>query len=211
MSLSIQRISLQQVAEIGISGHTWTPAIYGTCLAFHSDPLQELATQAGQSVQVWLQQRVIAGLWEDHPKQSALAFYVPGQILRLFICMKRDKYLKKVFEAVGTCPAYIESGHDCFPLKYGRSIRPLVYWEPPCTMVALWPRGAEGEVWEEPAVVDTGNLMHYFSYPEADHEQSVPVDVAGLEYVRVPQREDESFRWEGTEYRVVHRFYVLAE
>jgi hypothetical protein len=98
----------------------------------------------------------------------------------------------------------MESGRDPVPAQH---LRPLVYWEPPCTMVALWPLGLD-EQEDGPRVVDTGNLVAYFSYPESDHKGGIPIDAAGPDYVRVPQEEHGVFELRGRQYRYLNRWAV---
>src|SRR5262249_16866937 len=102
---------------------------------------------------------------------------------------KTQGHLNKFCKLVTNTNAYMESGTDIVPTRH---MRPLAYWEPPCTMVALWPTGTRGEVGDR-RVVDTGNLMVYCSYPESRHLGGVSVEEAGPDYVRVPQEEHSIF------------------
>jgi len=72
-------------------------------------------------------------------------------------------------------------------------------------VVALWPRGLRGET-DGARVVDTGNGMSYFSYPESEYDRGVPVDEAGPEYIRVPHEDHAKFNSGKNVYRYVNRW-----
>ena len=72
----------------------------------------------------------------------------------------------------------------------------------------MWPLGLQGEA-DSPRVVDTGNAMSYFSYPESDHDRGIPDDEAGPEYVRVPQAEHAEFKLGKTVYRYLNRWAAV--
>jgi hypothetical protein len=78
-------------------------------------------------------------------------------------------------------------------------------------MFVLWPMFDEGIEYEEPRVVDTGNLMAYFSYPEADHQEGVPVDLAGPDYIRVPNKAEEEFEYGKSTYRFLNRWFRIVD
>lgn len=54
--------------------------------------------------------------------------------------------------------------------------------------------------------MDTGNAMAYFSYPESEHDQGIPVDDAGPEYIRVPLEEHAEFKFGNSVYRYLNRW-----
>jgi hypothetical protein len=55
-------------------------------------------------------------------------------------------------------------------------------------------------------VLDSGNAMSYFSYPEFDHSRGISVDKAGPNYVRVPQEEHAEFKLGNNVYRYINRW-----
>ena len=213
MSLPIQSFRLSEVAEAGMdlggfdtdAERTGTPAVraIGECFAFNNQPLDEEASREGVSWHVWLLRRAVIGLWEERSRYNVYVCYTlhPGAT-RVFFCSHQERYPDKFCEVISATPAYIESGRDGFPVGYARS---LAYWEAPCTAVALWPRGLRGEI-EGARVVDTGNAMSYFSYPESEHARGIPVDEAGPEYIRVPQEEHAEFKFGNNVYRYLNRW-----
>jgi hypothetical protein len=75
-------------------------------------------------------------------------------------------------------------------------------------MMALWPVGFYGET-DVVRVIDSGQLIRWHSYPESDHDQSVPVDQAGPDYTRVPTDEHGSFIRNDRRYRYVNRWGIV--
>jgi len=215
MSLPIQKLRLSEVAEAGLDfggvtagTRTGTPPLraIGECFAFHSEPLAELASREGSSWHEWFLRRALIGLWSESSQRQAFVCYTlhPG-IVRVFFCRRQKRYPVKFAKIVSASHAYIERGQDGFPPQLAR---PLAFWESPNTAVALWPAGLRGET-DGARVVDTGNAMAYFSYPESDHDAGIPVDEAGPEYIRVPQRGHAEFEWEGRVYRYLNRWAAV--
>ncbi len=179
MSLPIQSFRLSEVAEPGMDlsdfgsgmGRTGTPPVnaIGECFAFDSQQLADEARRGDFGWHLWLLRRALIGLWEERSRKKVYVCYTlhPG-ITRVFFCSHQKRDPNKFSEIITATPAYIESGRDSFPPGYARS---LAYWEAPGTAVALWPRGLRGET-DGARVVDTGNAMSYFSYPESEHDPS---------------------------------------
>ncbi len=212
----IQKIDWAMLAEPGFDLRAfYAPAngaepamsrVVGTCFAFPGDRLEDDAAETGVSWHVRLLQKAIAGLLDEASKKPALVCYaLQSGMVRLFFCCLQKRYPGKFHDAMKGAPGFLESGQDGFPVAQAR---PLAYWEPPGTAIALWPTGLEGET-DEPRVVDTGNAAAYFSYPESDHDSGVPVDEAGPEYVRVPQAEQDEFIRNGRNYRYLNRWVDL--
>jgi hypothetical protein len=175
----------------------------GECFAIESAPLAKEAQLSDVPWHKWLLTTAIVGLWLETARKPAYVCYtLHDTMVRLFFCCRRQKYPAKVYSVMRQIPGYIECGSDGFPPNRSR---PLAYWEPPCTAVALWPTGQNGET-DGPRVVDAGNALAYFSYPELDHTQTVPVDKAGPDYVRVPQEEHVEFKWDGQTFRYINRW-----
>ena len=82
-------------------------------------------------------------------------------------------------------------------------LRPFVYWEPPATMVALWPSGLDDRSHGN-REVDTGGYDTYFSY-ELDED---PVD-REPEYLLVPDELTGSFSLWGNDYPFFNRFVAI--
>jgi hypothetical protein len=178
----------------------------GECFAFKLAALNEEANRLSHSAHQWLLQLAIAGLWEEQPKKPAYVCYtLHGDIVRLFLCSRHKRHPVKFYGIVSKSGAYIESGQDGFQPEQAR---PLASWAPPCSASALWPSGLDGNT-NGARVIDTGNLLAWFSYPESDHDQSVPVDMAGLEYLRVPQTELSSFNFTGRDYHYLNRWATV--
>jgi hypothetical protein len=191
MSLPIQNYRMTEVAEAGMdwagaaavvsSGAPAVQAI-GECFAFHSDPLAVEARGCGLSWHEWLLRRSVMGLWQERSRNKVYVCYtLHPNMIRVFFCSHQKRHPEKF---------------------YARS---LAYWEAPCTAVALWPRGLRSET-EGARVVDTGNALSYFSYPESEHDGGTPVDKAGPEYVRVPQQELTGFSSGSTSYHCLNRW-----
>ena len=213
MSLPIQNYRLSEVAEAGMgmggfatsTARTFAPAVLaiGECFAFHSQPLEEEAQRDGVSWHVWLLRRALVALWEEPCRKKVFVGYtLHSRVVRVFFCSPQKRWPGKFHKIISATPAYMESGRDSFPPG---AVRALAYWEAPCTAVALWPRGLGGET-AGARVVDTGNAMSFFSYPESDHNAGIPVDEAGPEYVRVPQEEHAEFTFSGSVYRYLNRW-----
>jgi hypothetical protein len=212
MSLPIQNYRTSEVAEAGMDWagaaavvSSGTPAVQaiGECFAFHSDPLEVEARGCGLSWHEWLLRRSVMGLWQERSRNKVYVCYtLHPNMIRVFFCSHQKRHPEKFYEIISATNAFIESGRDSFPVGYARS---LAYWEAPCTAVALWPRGLRGET-EGARVVDTGNALSYFSYPESEHDGGTPVDKAGPEYVRVPQQELIGFNSGSTSFHCLNRW-----
>jgi hypothetical protein len=213
MSLPIQNFRMSEVAEAGMdmggfaasTERTFTPAVrvIGECFAFTSDALAAEAQGCGLAWHEWLLRRSVMGLWEERSRNKVYVCYtLHTGMVRVYFCSHQKRYPEKFHKIISATNAYIESGRDGFPMGYARS---LAYWEAPCTAVALWPRGLGGET-DGARVVDTGNAMSYFSYPESEHDAGISVDKAGPEYVRVPQQELTEFDSGGTSYHCMNRW-----
>lgn len=183
------------------------PKLTGRCYAYACDALASEYKQMGTTCHLWLLQHAIAALWEEHSRQKIFVCYEAlSSAMRLFICSMRSVSLGKIQPILSQPSAYIETGQDYIPFS---RIRPLVYWEPPTSMMALWPTGMNGETDGE-RVIDSGRLISWHSYPESDHAHSISVDDAGPDYTRVPTDEHGSFTLNDRLYRYVNRWGVVA-
>ena len=100
-------------------------------------------------------------------------------------------------------PGYMECGRDAVQVA---RFRPVAYWQPPSTLVALWPLPRDSR--SGPYVLDAGNLIDFRSYPESDHEKGIAFDLAGPDYVRVPIEARSRMDPEGIEY--INRWADIA-
>lgn len=209
----ILKIELDEVAELRLNvldladTNLADPKCAGRCYAYAYDGLAAEAGDLKTTCHLWLLHHAIAALWEEHPKQKVFICYeAMATMMRLFICSKRPVPPAKIHKVLSRSPAYVETGMDL--LRFSK-IRPLVYWEPPSSMMALWPAGMSGEI-DEDRVIDSGQLLSWNSYPESDHAHSVPVDQAGPDYTRVPTDEHSSFTLNDRLYRFVNRWGVVV-
>jgi len=175
----------------------------GKCFAFDEGRVSIEADQVGQCVHAHLLCQTIIGLWKEQCTEKVFVCYLlhPGMV-RLFFCSQRKKYPAKFHTVLTQCAGYLECGQDAFALE---SIRPLAFWEPPCTSVALWPTGYYGET-DGQRIVDTGNLLAYFSFEEESGcEEMEP------EYIRIPTSEHSEFLLGKETYRYLNRWIRIAD
>jgi len=177
--------------------------VLGECVAFDNPQLDEKARRDGIGWHLWLLRRVVVGLWQERSRNKAYVCFTlhPG-VTCVFFCSRQKRHPERFYDVMSATTAYMETGRDGFPPGQARS---LAYWEPPCTAVALWPRGLRGET-DGARVVDTGNAMSYFSYPDSDHSRGISVHKAGPDYVRVPQEEHAEFEFDSNVYRYLNRW-----
>jgi len=201
-------IAQHQDASLAIfSGHEG-PNIIGQAYAFS---YQELCTVAMRHNLPWHQdllQNVIRGLWHQHNGRPIYVGYdmTSGMIRVLASCRGQQTFSK--FDAVMmTHPAYVEQGQAILGIS---KLRHVAYWDPPCTAIALWPTGLQGET-DEPRVVDAANMAAFFSYPESDHDLGVPVDIAGPDYARVPVVEECFFTAGGKNIQYRNRWVPVTD
>lgn len=206
MVLETYTIPLTEVVEI-----SFDHKIIGECYAFESGPITEQANAEGMSFHELVLGRIIAGLWDAHPKFRIFVYYEAlGQIDRLFICSLRklsNSFFNQVHPELSNLHGYIESGRDGAILQ---NVRPLVYWEPPCTMFALWPKGYEGET-NGLRVLDTGNLVGYFSYEDEDGYHGLKDgSINSPDYVCIPEDAESELIYNKKTYRYLNWFYDLT-
>ncbi len=216
MNLPVQHIQISGVAEasfdLGGFAASLEPCVdllarpCGQCFALSSEPLTEQAEDRGLAWHVYLSRLAVVGLWHQRSRCKVYVCYTlhPG-LIRLFICSHQKRFPESFARVIQQTPACSESGRESFS---AHSARPLAYWEPPATAVALWPTGLDGET-DGARVVDTGNALSYFSYPESEHAGSVPVVLAGPDYVRVPQEERTAFNVGNRVYHCLNRWAAV--
>ena len=205
MALETYTISITEVAEISLDHK-----IIGKCYAFESGPITEQAKAEGMSFHELILGRIIAGLWHAHPKFRIFVYYeVLGQIDRLFICSLRrlpNSFFNQVHPKLSDLRGYIESGRDATVLK---RVRPLALWESPCTMIALWPKGFEGET-DGLRVLDTGTLLAYFSYEDEDGYHGLKDgSINNPDYLCIPENTESELIYNKKTYRYLNRFYDI--
>lgn len=213
MNLTSQPITLSDVVEF--AGESWLAVLpaaaattppaqaIGECFAFEYEQFTNAAANAALPWHSLLLRLAVVGLWNEHPGRPAFCCYTvhPG-MLRLFLASRQHRNWNKFHHTMASPDAYVESGRDTFPHA---AARPLAYWEPPSTMVALWPAGLSADT-EGPRVIDAGNLVAWFSYPAADHPRSSKLDEPGGDYLRVPQDELGHFSSHGATYHYFNRW-----
>jgi hypothetical protein len=211
-ALSVLRIRLDDVARRGFPLFTGRaegspPGVVGECFAYDYTKLVDTALQQGIPWHQWLLGQTIAGLVYERSPEPVFAFYeMPRGLVRLFLCRKQERPFRRASRLLIGHPPFIECGRD---LARFELIRPLAYWEPPATAVVLWPLPADTR--SGPYVVDAGNMVAFFSYPEADHAESISVDAAGPDYIRVPAQEWSVLVVAGSEYRCLNRWAIVED
>jgi hypothetical protein len=203
--ISSQLVYLTKTAQFDSSYQ-----ILGECYAYHYEDLKAQAESENTSIHILLLHRLIAGLWDASHKSFIFAFYEAfTDIDRLFLCSPRkfgNAFFNCVHPKLSNIVGYIESGYACTKLQ---NIRPLVTWEPPCTMIALWPKGQTGET-KGRRVIDTGTLLGYYSYEdEAGYQRIQDGDLMNPDYLCVPFEPEITFQLNGKAYRYSNRFCSL--
>jgi hypothetical protein len=109
----------------------------GQVFAFDAHVLEERARAGDKTSHELLLRLAVQGLWEERPKRTVLAVYFPGTpnkpICRFFLMSARPLVWNTFSKFAQRTAGYIESGQDY--LVGQRCL--LVWWEYPCTMVAL--------------------------------------------------------------------------
>lgn len=184
----VQDVDLGKIARIAetLDG----PQLIGQCFAYREAALLQKMEETGVAWHTAMLRQAIVGLWHQRSRRpTVVGYHIGGAVSRLFYLNQREQFPDRFFGAVRNLAGYMECGSSYVPHE---TFRPLSYWEWPCTCVALWPVGERFDP-AAPRVVDTGNVMSYFSYPASDHDESIPVEVAGPEYVQVPTEDVTAF------------------
>jgi hypothetical protein len=176
--------------------------------ALHLDKVLEAAERAQAPWPLLLARWAVAGLWEDALKKDVLVAYEAGShLLRVSAMTRSRKFPSQLFESLRASGAYMESGYEGVPVD---GLRPLVRWEPPARMLALWPPGMRGET-AAPRVIDAGSLVAYFSYPLAQHGTEADVRASGWDYAVVPTEILSRFRTNSRTYTHENSWAVILE
>jgi hypothetical protein len=170
----VQKISLKSVWRGRISPMTRQEEAFGQVFAFDANVLEEQARAGDMTSHEVLLRLIVKGLWEARPKQSVLAGYIPGTertpICRVYLLSARQLAWGAFHKSVHDLPGYMET---CEDFILGSQHCPAVWWEYPCTMVALWPRLVEGDdgyeesirlggPWEEHGWFKTDKKSYHF-------------------------------------------------
>jgi hypothetical protein len=143
MEREVQTISLKSVWRPRMSPVTHQEEAFGQVFAFDANAIEKMADEGHESSHVVLLRIMIPGLWEARPKQPVLAGYIPGTertpICRVYLMSARPCAWGPFHKTFRESPAYLETSEDFI---VGNHV-PAVWWENPCTMVALWPRPTE--------------------------------------------------------------------
>ena len=130
------------------------------------------------------------------PKSPALVGYeLLRGLVRVFLCGKALRPTGCAYEVLRRVPGYIESGSGVVSAEV---LRPVAFWAPPGQLVALWPLPIDER--PGPYAIDAGNMLQFRSYPEADHEEGLDLDLAGPDYMRVPVVRESTLEPEGITY-----------
>lgn len=205
MSLQWQLIDFRQYGRI----RRYPATGMGSLLAFSFAIVFKSLVEDSQRLRVpWhsrIVQTAVAGLWSQRrSRQPVLACYaVFDWVVKLFITRRTCGCPPGVFEHVRCVPGYMECGQELMPL--GPWLRPVVAWEPPSTMVVLWPPGADGAT-DQWRVVDCGSLLGYSSCPVAECENAFSDGDAHLDHLIVPRCENDVFELDGKEYHFTNRW-----
>lgn len=184
--------------------------IQGECYAYMYSPLREQAQSEGISSHDLFLKRLLIGLWEAHPKFNIFVFYEAlNEINRIFICSLRklsNSFFECVHDRLNNINGYIECGLDSTDIE---RMRPLVYWEPPSTMIALWPAGIDGAI-EGNRIIDSGSLMGYCSVEDEKLFKRIKSgQFKNPEYLCVPSDTDSQIIYNGKTYRYLNQFCSL--
>lgn len=201
-SLQSQVIKIDRVARISreVFGDPNVTVISGCAYAYGYDRLST-------SGQPWhwrlIRASLIALQIERNSAPVIAAYEMLRGMIRLFLCSRNDLRMRRgVHETLSRVPGFMEAGASALSVAH---IRPVAYWEPPSRLVALWPLPVDDR--PGPYALDAGSVLELRSYPEADHEGSVPIDEAGFDYMRVPSEAEGWLEPEGIRYE--NRWAVL--
>jgi hypothetical protein len=198
MPLPFQTFAVKDVAAFGI----WPqPGLLGFCVALDAGQLLQEATSQQLSLHSWLQRLTMAALWQERSRQKNLCCYeLSDSVVRVLLSSYRPPRTRGFSQLLARSAAYLEAGDACIPMV---RLRPFVFWEPPATMVALWPSGLDDRS-DGKREVDTGGYGTYFSY-ELDED---PVD-REPEYLLVLDELADSFSLWSNDYPFFNRFVAI--
>lgn len=204
-SLDSHIVYVRESAKLDVSCQ-----IYGECYAYHYEGLRAEAEENATSIHNLLLNRIISGLWDAAPKYEVYVFYEAlNNINRMFICSTHklgETFFRHVHPKLSQTGGYIESGYTRTQLS---TMRPLVKWEPPCHMIALWPKGQNGDT-NGYRVIDTGTLLGYYSYEDASgYQRIMDKDLTNPDYLCVPAQQEAEFQHNSKKYRFTNRFYEI--
>ena len=146
--------------------------------------------------QAWhwtLMRAALVALHTVSPKAPVIVGYeLLRGLVRVFLCGKAFRVTDRAHAVLRRVPGYIESGSGVVSVE---ALRPLAAWAPPTKLVALWPLPIDGR--PGPYAIDAGNMLLFRSYPEADYEEGLDLDLAGPDYMRVPVVRESTLEPEG--------------
>jgi len=203
--VNIDQLARKQSVEMSnhffLLCHTFTTRV---------EPLVEFARRKKESWHCVLTKSSIAGLWEQRATYPSLVMYtIANSVILICLVTKSRAFPSKLHDLLSHFPGYIEYGEQYMsPLNV---LRTIVFWDPPSTMVWLWPPGLDGETHGR-RVVDSGNMFGYFSsVTEQTCEEFA--EVAGqdiVDYSFVPDKEHGEFIQDGKVYRYLNRWWVVS-
>jgi len=199
------RIELDQIAQVGVSLFAAAGeaplVISGECYAYELD---RLSVNQHQPWHWTLMRAALMALAALRAKMPVLAAYeLRAGLVRFFLCANDLRMKSSTHALLASVPGYVECGYDALPLGH---MRPVAYWAPPATLAALWPLPLDAR--PGPYAIHAGNLLQFRSYPEADHDEGLALDLAGPDYLRLPIHAEGRLDPEGVSY--VNRWAELV-
>lgn len=181
-----------------------TQAIPAQVVALPPHQVRQAARASNQSWLEWLGNQLIAGLWEERYRVAVLALFTRTSPIRVYLCSRSEtaRYTR-VYSRLANAIPEIETGRDVLR----GNVLPIVLWEPPSTMVRLWPQ-PYGRVSDgTPLVIDIA-LETYLSSPIDPGNLRVLQDDVDqrMEYAIVPGDEHGIFVEGNKQFQYVNRF-----
>lgn len=151
-----------------------------------------------------LTQGAIVGLGKDRPGRAIVVAYAfSRQNLMICIISSKSTSLSNMNQEMRSFPGYIEQGDDICPPR--NVLRPIAYWEPPATLVRLWPTGLDGDITGS-RILDTGNEIAYFTSP-ADAKDMYENN----EYLCVPDTGSMVYSSKGKQIKYENRWLIWGD
>jgi len=215
--LVTQTIGLSEVAFIGLrvdweragrGDRTVQPESVpvGRAIALSYQRVMEAAQRAGQNWYDWLCDQLIAGLWQERYRQPALICYLPASPFLVYcLSPSASAQFAKLYAHLNNVVGVEETGRSYLHTQ----ALPLLLWQPPATVVRLWPpadrRAARGERY----VVDTGAPPVEWSFAcEREMVEYIRNREDGvLDYTIVPDEEPSTYVSGAKNFPYMNRFY----
>ena len=166
MSLDTQIVDMQKVWRSRQWGNSDEMKLVGRILMWNANVVEEFAESQMLSSHEYLMRLTVAGLWEARPKCAVLAGYYPASpiipICRMYLLSVEPIRWKRFCNTIDSLPGYMNTLDD---FVAGPVNVLTVWWEYPCTMVALWPPPIE----DDPTLDENDGLR----IPDEEHSEFV--------------------------------------